>query len=312
MNTLFLSPLNVGFSALLLVLAVASTVTAGLIRLRPGKSFVELKLRVQTWWWLAGLLLVALSVERGIALAIFAAVTFVAFKEYLSIAATRRADHTALLLAYLLIPLQYLWAGMAWYGLFITFIPLCVLLVVPALLVLSGETNGFLRAAGAIQWGLMTIVFGLSHVAYLLKLPPATAGGTSGEMLVFYLLVLTQLNDVAQYLWGKACGRHKVAPTVSPGKTVEGLLGGIATTTLLAWMFAPYLTPMHGLPAIASGLLIGVAGFVGDLVVSAVKRDLGVKDTGTLLPGHGGMLDRLDSLTLTAPLFFHFVHYLYY
>jgi phosphatidate cytidylyltransferase len=131
-------------------------------------------------------------------------------------------------------------------------------------------------------------------------------------MLVFYLLVLTQLNDVAQYLWGKACGRHKVAPTVSPGKTVEGLLGGIATTTLLAWMFAPYLTPMHGLPAIASGLLIGVAGFVGDLVVSAVKRDLGVKDTGTLLPGHGGMLDRLDSLTLTAPLFFHFVHYLYY
>lgn len=183
-------------------------------------------------------------------------------------------------------------------------------------MVMIGETSGFLRAAGTLHWGLMTTVFSLSHIAYLLALPDRVNGtGTiavTGAMLVFYLVVLTQFNDVAQYVWGKGFGRHKVIPKVSPGKTVEGLVGGVATTTLLAWTLAPWFTPLNHWQALASGLLIGVTGFVGDVVVSAIKRDVGVKDSGAMLPGHGGILDRLDSLTFTAPLFFHFIYYLHY
>ncbi|MEJ7806077.1 MAG: phosphatidate cytidylyltransferase [Telluria sp.] len=305
-----LTPLYAAFAGVLAILVCASTVTAGLIRMNPQRNYRELRLRIQTWWWLALLMLAALSLPTGYAMVIFGLVSFLAFKEFLTIAPTRRADHRVLLLAYLAIPVQYLWVGSAWYGMFIIFIPVYVFLLLPMRMVLIGETQGFLRAAGTIQWGLMTTVFSLSHMAYLLMLP--ARDGVSGAMLVFYLVVLTQLNDVAQYLWGKACGKRQAAPKVSPGKTLEGVLGGMATTTLLACLLAPWLTPMTLLHAALAGLLISLFGFIGDIVVSAVKRDIGVKDSGTLLPGHGGILDRIDSLTYTAPLFFHYIYYLYY
>ncbi|MBS0309060.1 MAG: phosphatidate cytidylyltransferase [Proteobacteria bacterium] len=284
------------------------------MRARPGKNYVELKLRIQTWWWLVSIAFLALTFNRTVAIVLMAIVSFMALKEFLSIAPTRRADNSVLLLAYLSIPIQYLWVGMAWYGMFIIFIPVYMFLLLPMRMVTVGETQGYLRAAGTIQWGLMTTVFSLSHVAYLLQLPPKTGahGVVSGEMLVFFLLLLTQGNDVAQYLWGKLLGKHKAVPTVSPNKTVEGLLGGMATTTLLAWLLAPWFTPMSSLHALLAGVLISLFGFIGDVVISAVKRDIGIKDSGNLLPGHGGILDRLDSLTYTAPLFFHFIYYLYY
>lgn len=303
-------PLTYAFAGVLAVLVCASTVTAGLIRMHPERNYLELRLRIQTWWWLVLPMLAALTMPSRYAMVIFGLVSFLAFKEFLSIAPTRSADRRVLLLAYLAIPVQYLWVGMAWYGMFIIFVPVYVFLLLPMRMVLVGETRGFLRAAGTIQWGLMTTVFSLSHIGYLLMLP--TVNKASGAMLVFFLVALTQVNDVAQYLWGKACGRRPVAPTVSPNKTLEGLLGGIATTTMLAWLLAPWLTPMSGLHAALAGILISLFGFIGDIVVSAIKRDVGVKDSGTLLPGHGGILDRLDSLTYTAPLFFHYIYYLYY
>jgi phosphatidate cytidylyltransferase len=308
------SLLEYAFGGIVLFLIVATIVTIVLSRMHPQKNYIEVKLRIKTWWWLVAVMFVALAFSRTVAITIFGLISFMAFKEFLSIAPTRRADNRVLLLAYLAIPVQYVWVGMGWYGMFIIFIPVYVFLLLPMRMVVIGETQGFLRAAGTIQWGLMTTVFSLSHVGYLLNMPahegPKTA--VTGELLVFYLVLLTQANDVAQYLWGKMLGRHKVAPTVSPNKTVEGLLGGIATTTLLAWLLAPWLTPMSSMHAITSGILISLFGFVGDIVISAVKRDIGVKDSGTLLPGHGGILDRLDSLTYTAPLFFHYIYYLYY
>jgi phosphatidate cytidylyltransferase len=305
-----LTPIQAAFAGVLVLLVCASTVTAGLIRMHPERNYLELRLRIQTWWWLVLLMLAALSMPSSYAMVIFGLISFLAFKEFRSIAPTRRADHRVLLLAYLAIPVQYLWVGIAWYGMFIIFIPVYVFLLLPMRMVLTGETQGFLRAAGTIQWGLMMTVFSLSHMGYLLMLP--AIGQVSGAMLVFYLVALTQVNDVAQYLWGKAFGKRRVAPKVSPNKTLEGLLGGIATTTLLAWLLAPWLTLMSRPAKAACSGLIGVFGFIGDIVVSAVKRDVGVKDSGTLLPGHGGILDRLDSLTYTAPLFFHYIYYLYY
>lgn len=224
---------------------------------------------------------------------------------------TRRADRRVLFWAYLAIPVQYVFIGYEWIGMFLVWIPVYAFLLLPLRMVLIGETEGFLRAAGTTHWGLMTTVFSLSHLAALLVLP-ADGNTSSGPALVLFLVVLTQSNDVAQYVWGRSFGKLRVVPKVSPGKTVAGLLGGIATTTLLGYFLAPLLTPLAGGQRIAVGLLIGTAGFIGDIVVSAVKRDVRVKDSGSLIPGHGGILDRLDSLTYTAPLLFHLVRYLHY
>lgn len=296
-----------GIFALLVVATLAVWVLG---RLRPQADWTELRLRIRTWWVMAGVFALALVLSRKVSLVFFAFVSFLALKEYLSLIPTRRADRIVLFWAYLTIPVQFLWIGMGWYGMFIVFIPVYAFLLLPMRMVLIGETGGFLRAAGTLHWGLMALVFGISHVAALLVLPIANPHG-GGAGLVLFLVVLTQLNDVAQYLWGKSLGRHKAIPLVSPGKTVEGLLGGVATTTALAWLLAPRLTPLTPLQSLAAGLLIGIGGFVGDVVISALKRDLGIKDSGTLLPGHGGILDRIDSLSYTAPLFFHFVWYLY-
>ncbi|WP_046243915.1 phosphatidate cytidylyltransferase [Hymenobacter terrenus] len=302
------------FGAILALLVTASGITATLIRLHPTRNYTSVKLRIQTWWWLASLLFFSLGFHRTVAVVVLAVLSFMAFKEFISLIPTRPIDNSVLLLAYLAIPVQYLWVSMAWYGMFIIFIPVYVFLLLPLRMVINGETKGFVRAVGTIHWGLMTTVFSISHVAYLLALPAHAGahGEVRGEMLVFYLLVLTQLNDVAQFLWGKLLGRHQVAPKVSPNKTVEGLVGGIITTTLLAWLMGPWFTPLSPLYSLLAGVLISLFGFTGDVVISAVKRDIGVKDAGRLLPGHGGILDRLDSLTYTAPLFFHFVYYFYY
>jgi phosphatidate cytidylyltransferase len=143
-------------------------------------------------------------------------------------------------------------------------------------------------------------------------LPDEAQPGPGGAGLVLTLLILTQGNDVAQYCWGRMLGRRRIAPSVSPNKTVEGFLGGLLTTIVVAALLAPLLTPMPWTMALWVGALLAVMGFLGDLSVSAVKRDIGLKDTGNLIPGHGGILDRIDSLMFTAPLMFHIMRYFYY
>jgi phosphatidate cytidylyltransferase len=298
------------------VLCGVSGSTVAVRRWWPAGDWSEWSARVRSWWVIAGLFGLALAVSSGLALALFAFVSFLALKEYLTLIPTRRADRAVLFWAYVAIPLQYAWVAAGWYGLFIIWIPVYVSLFLAARMVLTGATANFLKSVGTLHWGLMVTVFSLSHAAFLLRLPHGAASGTTdsaaGAGLLLTLVLLTQANDVAQYCWGKSLGRRRVVPAVSPGKTWAGVLGGVATTTLLAWWLAPALTPLTGTQAALAGALIGGAGFLGDLTLSAVKRDLGVKDSGALLPGHGGILDRIDSLTFTAPLFFHFVRYLHY
>lgn len=303
---------NLALIVMLGLLVLASAVSIAMVKLRPLRDYRELRQRVRTWWWIVAVFAVALMFNHTVSVWVFGIVSFLAFKEYLSLIPTRRADHRVLLWAYLAIPVQYYWVWSAWYGLFIIFIPVYMLLILPMRMVLIGETQGFLRAIGTLHWGLMITVFSLSHMAYLLVLPEANnpAGGIAG--LLIYLVFLTEINDVSQYIWGKSLGKRKVIPKVSPGKTVAGFIGGVVTTVMLSALVAPYLTPLNLYEALTAGALIGLAGFIGDVTISALKRDLGVKDSGSILPGHGGILDRLDSLTYTAPLFFHFVYYLHY
>ena len=298
--------------AVVALLAVATVVVALMRRGDASGRHAELAARVRSWWVLVVVFAVAISFRRSIAIAFFALLSFLALKEYLSLIPTRRADRRVLFWVYLCVPLQYLWIGMHWYNLFLIFIPVWAFLWIAMRMVLRGDTKDFLRAAGTIHWGLMTMVFGLSHLAYLLVLPDGKAVPAHGAALLLFVVLLTELNDVAQYVWGKALGRHKVIESVSPKKTVEGLVGGVLTTTLLAYLLAPWLTPLTRGDSIAVGLMIGFGGFLGDVTISAVKRDIGVKDSGSLIPGHGGILDRIDSLLFTGPLFFHFMAYFYF
>jgi phosphatidate cytidylyltransferase len=122
---------------------------------------------------------------------------------------------------------------------------------------------------------------------------------------------VVEISDVLQYIWGKTLGRHKIIPAVSPNKTWEGFLGGITSAVALSLLMR-FLTPFSWREVMAVALLITVAGFFGGAVMSAVKRDFGVKDFGSIIPGHGGILDRVDSLCYAAPIFFHYVRYFYY
>jgi phosphatidate cytidylyltransferase len=253
----------------------------------------------------------AIAANQTVAIVFLAIISYLALKEYLLLIPTRRIDRGLLLFAYLAVPTQYLWAATDWYNMFLVFVPVWMFLLFPALMALRGETQNFLRAVGTLSWGLMLTVFCLSHLAMLLVSGEVHNPVAGGVGLLFFVVVLAQFNDVAQYVWGKLFGQHQVTPAVSPKKTWEGLIGGVLTTVALATFLGPYLTPMDHAWSALAGAVVGVSGFLGDINISAVKRDLGVKDAGGLIPGHGGILDRVDSLTYAAPAFFHFFRYFF-
>ncbi len=293
------------------LLVVASGISIFLKARNPDKDYSELRQRVRSWWVIVVVLFIALVIHKTTALVLFGLISFLALKEFLSIVPMRLSDRAVIFWAYLSIPLQYYWVGIGWYGMFIIFIPVYMFLLLPLRMVLIGNTNGFIKAVGTIHWALMLTVFCVSHIAYLLVLPvKQPAAGAVGPVL--FLLFMTQFNDVCQYVWGKLLGRHKIIPKVSPNKTWEGFLGGMISLTICCTFMAPLLTPLSFQQGFIAGMLISFFGFIGDVVVSSVKRDLRIKDSGLLIPGHGGILDRLDSLTFTAPVFFHFMYYLIY
>ena len=300
------------FAGVLCLLILSTIIVFILNRVKAGSDFTSLNLRIRSWWIMAAVFAIAMMLNRVISICFFAFISFLALKEYLSLIPTRKADRRVLFWAYLSIPLQYYWIGIEWYGMFIIFIPLYMFLLLPINMVIVGETTGFLHAAGTLHWGLMTTVFSLSHAAFLLVLPVGRNPNGGGAGLLLFLAFLTQLNDVSQYLWGKLFGRHKVIPRVSPNKTWEGLVGGVSTSIILAGLIGPWLTPFDMRDSLLIGAIIGLAGFFGDVTISSLKRDLDIKDSGNMIPGHGGILDRVDSLTYTAPLFFHFTYYFYY
>jgi phosphatidate cytidylyltransferase len=294
-----------------LLLLVANLYAYLAARKRPGPSAQELKDRVRTWVYIILFFTVA-AANRGTAILGFAFISYQALKEYLSLIPTRQADRHVLFWVYLSVPVQYYWIWDDWYGMFIIWIPVYLFLFIPLLMVLVGHTRGFLQAVGTLHWGIMVTVFSLSHLAYLVVLPEPETLAVGGAGLMLYLVVLTQGNDISQFIYGKTFGKRKVAPRISPNKTWAGLIGGLAMTMAVAVLLAPPLTPMNLWHSLGAGLIIGLGGFFGDLTMSALKRDLGIKDTSNALPGHGGVLDRVDSLIFTAPLFLHYIRYCYY
>ncbi len=310
MTDILSDPVWIGMLGVYAILGAAAATIMLLKNRLAEKDYTELVNRTKTWGWIVLMATVILALGKTAAIVTLGFISFLALKEYFTLIPTRKVDRRVLLWAYLCVPLQFYWVHIEWYGLFIIFIPVYALLFIAFRLMLAGETQGFIKSVGTMHWGLMLTVFNLSHLAFLLVMPMKVDLPAGGGGLLFFVVFLTQFNDVAQYFWGKTLGgKHKVVPHISPGKSWEGLIGGVLTTMVLAVLIAPYFTPFTLMYAAMAGALIGTVGFVGDVTISAVKRDLGTKDSGSLLPGHGGILDRLDSLTLAAPLFLHFTRY---
>ncbi len=294
-------------------LLVVATLIGQTLRRRLGpdgqNSTVEnLNARIAAWWAMVTLLAIAFLAGRAGVIVLFAICSFAALREFVTLTTRNTSDHWAIAAAFFVVlPAQYWLIWDDWYGLYSIFVPVYAFLLLPVIAVLQGDTRNILSRMSELQWALMICVYCASHVPALLTLE---IDGYEGRniLLIAFLVVVVQLSDVLQYTWGKLIGRHKVAPNLSPSKTWEGLVGGVASATLVGaalW----WITPFSVLEAAGMALVITLAGFLGGLVMSAIKRDRGVKDWGHLIAGHGGFIDRLDSVVFSAPIFFHLTRY---
>ena len=296
------------FAGIGAVLVIASLVGYALKTLvakgQPHAVIDNLNARIKAWWVMVLVISGAFLFGKDGVIVLFLFISFVALREFMTLTYTRSGDHNALAASFFIVlPAQYFFIYIEWYGLYSIFIPVYAFLILPILEVTAGDTTRFLERAAKMQWGLMVCVFCISHVPALLTLEIPGYEGRNILLIVFLVLVV-QSSDVLQYVWGKLFGKHKIAPDVSPSKTLEGLVGGVLSATALGaslWWITPFTVWQAALMALA----VNVMGFLGGLVMSAIKRDRGVKDWGHMIEGHGGMLDRLDSVVFAAPVFFH-------
>lgn len=272
-----------------------------------SSDFSELKARVKLWWGMVAVFSASTLFNPYVSIVSLAFLCLFALKEFFSLTSLRKNDRRIFIWAYLSIPVQFYWIIIGWYGMFIIFIPIYMFLFLPIVRIQSGGTKGFLKSVSSTQWGLMLMVFGLSHLAYFQKI-----SSEYGAKLVLYLVLLTQLNDVVQYLISKTIGKRKVTPSANPNITTEGFVIAFIITVGVAALIGPFLTPMNITYSIFAGILISVTGFIGNLNLSFVKRDLSLSDESKSIPPKESFLSRIDSLSYTAPLFFHFIRYFFF
>ena len=285
---------------------------ADLVRNRVGS--------LKTWWVIAPTFAIAIVLGQVAVAVVFVVIGWLALSEYARLVGTRTEDRWLQRISLILVPLQYATICLQWTLAAHLLLPIAGLILLSVSQTAVGRVQGFRQAVATWYWALLLLVYGPSHAVMLWSLPVEQSADVGPVGWFLFLIVLTEMNDISQAFFGRHWGVRKIAPVVSPFKTWVGFVGGVVTTTALAVAFAPLLTTLAGdaaqwsLPggnglmrSVAAGLLISIVGFFGDINLSAVKRDVGVKDSGTLLPGQGGVLDRIDSLTFTAPAFYFFV-----
>ncbi|HTA65933.1 MAG TPA: phosphatidate cytidylyltransferase [Xanthomonadaceae bacterium] len=298
-----------GIAALLVVASLIGWV----LQMRAGKkggsaTIDNLNARIRAWWVMVAVLAACFLLGQTATVLLFAIASVFALREFVTLTPTRSGDHMPLVACfYIMLPAQYWLIYDGWYGLFAIFLPVYGFLSLPVLMAMSGDTEGFLERVTKIQWGVLITVYCISYVPALLLLD---LHGDVGRnlLLIIYLLIVVQISDVLQYVFGKLFGRHAIAPRVSPSKTVEGFVGGGLSAVAIGAALWP-ITPFTPLQAALMSAVVVLTGFFGGLSLSAAKRSLGAKDWGSMIEGHGGMLDRLDSVSFAAPVFFHLCRY---
>jgi len=274
--------------------------------------------RVRAWWALCTVLAAAFLFGQIATVILFGLISFWALREFITLTPTRPGDHRTLFwVFFLLTPLQFVLVGLGkeWYGLFSILIPVYAFLLIPARIALAGDYKRFLERSAKIQVGLLICVYCLSYAPALLTLDLGETVGLPGwgpkARLLFFFVLMAQLSDALQYAWAQIPSRHVIVPSINPNKTWEGLLSGTLSATLIGaalWWATPFQGAYWWMAG-AMSLVIALMGFAGAITMSAIKRDRGVKDYGTLVEGHGGLLDRIDSICFAAPVFFHLTRY---
>lgn len=295
-----------------LALLVLATIVGTTIRLIRGRSPVidNLNARIRAWWVMSAVFAISLATGGLGSVILFGILSFFALREFITLTPTRPADHAALFWIFFIVtPFQYYLVATQWYGFFAVLIPVYAFLFVPSRIAIQGDPTAFLERNAKIQWGMMICVYCVSHAPALLMLNIPHYEGKNARLL-FFLVVVVQLSDVLQYVWGKLLGRHKIAPVISPSKTWEGFIGGVLSATLVGTLLW-WSTPFKVWQAAIMSFVITIMGFLGGLTMSAIKRDRGVKDWGAMIEGHGGVLDRIDSICFASPIFFHLTRYFF-
>jgi phosphatidate cytidylyltransferase len=277
----------------------------------------QFNLRVRAWWVLCAVLAAAFWLGQTATVVLFGLLSFWALREFITLTPTRMADHRALFWVFFLFtPLQYVLIAINRYQLYSVLIPVYAFLFIPARVAFAGDYKRYLERCAKIQAGLMICVYCLSYAPAILYLDipnPAhnakVAPAYPNARLLFFFLLVVALGDAFQYISEKLIGKHVIAPAISPSRTWEGFLGGVGCATLFGTAMW-WATPFHPLTAAILSLIITTMGFAGGMTMSAIKRDRGVKDYGTLVEGHGGVLDRIDSTCFAAPIFFHVTRFL--
>lgn len=298
-------------TAIVALLSIATVISRGLVWQKGATpTLANLNERIDAWWIMVLVALPVIAAGPLAATILFALLSFLTLREFLSLTPTHKTDRLSLFASFFLaIPVQYVLVAIDWYALFSILIPVYGFFFVSALTTLRQTTDNFLERKARLQWAIMVCVYGLSHAPALLYLDIPGYDASNGLLLLFFLVVV-QLSDVFQYVCGKLFGKHKLAPLLSPNKTVEGLVGGGLLASLVGASLHGF-TPFGFVAAWLLSLAVVISGALGGLILSAVKRSLGVKDWGQSIPGHGGTLDRLDSVAFSAPIFFHLTRYFY-
>jgi len=303
----------VGVIAGVALVLLAATVVGRTLAFWPGPqesnaTVANLNARLDAWWMMLALIALAFAFGRRGVIVLFAILSFAALREFMTLTRLGAEDRWALIVAFFVaVPLQYCLVWIGWYGLYAILIPVYAFVLMPILATLRGQPKAFLDRVAHAQWGVMLTVYCVSHVPALATLQIAGYEGRE-ILLIAYFLLVVQSSDVFQYVWGKLFGKTPIAPTLSPSKTLEGTLLGVASAVALGttlWWITPFTPWQAGVVSLATTAM----GFLGGLVLSAIKRDRGVKHWGWMIRGHGGVLDRLDSVAFSAPVFFHITRY---
>ena len=312
-------PRTLSLIGAVLVLLGAATAVIKVLKRRPESGIdpailETFGLRVRAWWILLSTLAAAFLLGHVVTVILFGLISFWALREFITLTPTRPGDHRTLFWVFFLItPLQFLLVGIGCYEFYSIMIPVYAFLLVPARIALAGDYKRFLERTAKIQSGLLICVYCLSYAPALLmlKMPEGEQDIGGGVRLLFFFVLMVQLSDALQYAWAQMPSRHVIVPTINSTRTWEGLLGGTGSVTLIGAVLW-WATPFHGASwwmAAVMSAVIALMGFAGGITLSAIKRDRGVKDWGAMIEGHGGMLDRVDSVCFSAPVFFHVVRY---
>lgn len=276
------------------------------------KDFLQvLKQRVNSWWIIFLIVIIMIGTRREVLFISMALISAISLRELTSKLKFNRSHRRTLFIAFLSIPLQYYFAYSRYFIAFLTFIPVGMLVLLPFRSILEDLSDDSIKTFSQLQWALMLTVFSLSHISYIASLPNIEALKEGAPGMIFFLILITQLNDVSQFISGKLFGRRKISPLISPNKTWAGLIGGILGSVMFGYFFRKLL-PLTDVQVLLLSGLIAISGFFGDLNISAIKRDLKIKDMGDLIPGHGGILDRMDSLIFSNLVFFYLIYYWLY